>query len=257
MSLSYVSEARLRPYLELCTNEEDAMRLHGESMLMGSALLSVVALVEIALRNRVHGQIGSDFGEEQWLTRMPNSVPLQKSEQNLRLKAIKQAKQDRYSKLNNREKQQLENLAYPEGLPEGIKPQTRSKKRQEMISVNEGEVVAHTTIFFWKRFFAPEYEPTLWKRSVKRVFPNKKLNRSDVSSHVETLYRARNRLAHHEPMYGDRLENAIRSLEFVRENMDVRSPSQSGPLCSFTESQHRLLLEKKELFDEAWSRLAL
>lgn len=224
-------------------------------MLIGSALLSVIALVEIALRNRVHSQIGVDFGEKNWLTTLPSPVPLQKSEEAVRAKAVKDAQKDRYSKLTNQDKRQLDRIAFPNGTPENIKPATLSKRRQETITVSEGEVVAHTTIFFWKRFFAPEYEPTLWKRSVKRVFPNKKLERSQVSSHVETLYRARNRLAHHEPMHGRRLDEAIESLEFIRQNMDVREPSESGPLCVFTDSQHRNLLGKKAQFDDAWARL--
>lgn len=256
MSITYVSSARLRPYVDLCANEEDALNLHGEAMLMGSALLSVIALVEIALRNRLHSQIGKDFGEGNWLTVHPNSVPLHGSEENLRTKAVKQAQQDRYSKLSNQEKRQLDRVAYPQGLPTNIRHSTLSRRRQQSITIREGEVVAHTTIFFWKRFFAPEYEPTLWKRSVKRLFPNKTLERADVSKHIETLYRARNRLAHHEPMHGQRLEDAIQSLEFIRQNMDVRRPSNTGPLCIFTDFQHRNLLDKKAQFDDAWDKLS-
>ncbi len=255
MSVKYVSDARLRPYSDICDNEKDAIELHGEAMLIGSALLSVIALFEIALRNRVHSQLGKDFGTNDWLVTVPNSVPLAKSELDLRSKAMKQARQDRYSKLTNTEKRNLDAVAYPDGLPAGIKHTTLSKKRQSVITVSEGEIVAHTTLFFWKRFFASEYEPTIWKRSVKKVFPNKQLNRPDVSQHVEVLYRARNRLAHHEPMYGARLEQALVSIKFVRENMDVRIPSADGPLCLFTESQYRQLLGQKAQFDEAWRRL--
>ena len=255
MSVTYVSTARLKPYADLCANERDALELHGEAMLIGSSLLAVIALIEIALRNRVHSQISESFSEPNWLTADPSPVPLQKSEEGLVKQARKQAQKDRYSKLTNKEKRLLDNIAYPNGVPNTIRHDTLSKKRQEAIALSEGEVVAHTTIFFWKRFFAPEYEPTIWKRSIKKLFPNKTLSRADVSKHVETIYRARNRLAHHEPMYGERLNTAIRSIEFIRENMDVKTPSANGPLADFTNAQYQNLLGRKAQFDGAWIRL--
>jgi hypothetical protein len=253
--LQYVSDARIAPYRALCKNDADAIELHGEAMLIGSALLSTLAVIEIALRNRVHAQVAHDFGIDTWLTTNPSPVMLQNSELSAVAQAKRQAQQDRYSKLTNAQKRILDATAYPNGVPPNMAHKKLAKRRQEAITVTEGEVVAHTTLFFWKRFFAPEYEPTLWKRSVKRLFPNKTLSRADVSEHVETLYRARNRLAHHEPMHGQRLERAISSVEFIRQNLDCRVPSDDGPLCIFSRVQFENLCERKNAFDGSWQRL--
>lgn len=256
MAEVYVSQARLQPYLAVCKNLEDALDLHSEAMLIGSTLLSLIAMIEIALRNRLHQQMGTDFGNKDWLTTDPCPVPLQPSEIDVRSKAVRQARMDRYSKLTNKEKRQLDLVAFPQGMPETIKHSTLSKRRQSVITLKEGEVVAHTTLFFWKRFFAPDFEPTIWKRSARKLFPNKTLSRSDVSVHVETLYRARNRLAHHEPMYGPRLNNAIAAAQFVRENLDCRFADPNGPLCRFTQNQYTTVVARKAEFDEAWRRLS-
>jgi hypothetical protein len=253
--LQYVSEARIAPYRALCKTDLDAIELHGAAMLIGSALLSTLAVIEIALRNRVHAQVAADFGDDNWLTTNPSPVELQNSELSAVAQAKRQAQQDRYSKLTNAQKRVLDAVAYPNGMPALIKHKTLAKRRQESITVTEGEVVAHTTLFFWKRFFAPEYEPTLWKRSVKRLFPNKTLSRSNVSEHIETLYRARNRVAHHEPMHGQRLERAISSVDFVRMNLDCRIPSNEGPLCIFSQAQYENLQDRKVVFDKSWQRL--
>lgn len=255
MTLSYVSLARLQPYVDLCGTEDDALALHGEAMLLGSTLLSTLASIEIALRNRIHSQLGTDFATLNWLTTAPTPLPLRDSELKHIVDAQRQARRDRYSKLTNLEKRQLDRLAFPCGIPPNIKHQKLSTKRQQQITLSEGEIVAHTTLFFWKRFFAPDYEPTLWKRSIKKLFPNKTLSRSAVSEHIETLYLARNRLAHHEPMYGPRLEKALRSVAFVRENLDSRFPDANGPLALFTQVQFENLIEKKAVFDDAWHRL--
>ncbi len=255
MPLNYVSSARISPYKKHCKTDAEAIELHNECMLIGSALLSVISMIEIALRNRVHTQIAKDFGRQDWLTINPSPVPLGSSETSAISQAVRQAQQDKYSKLSNSDKLKLNAVAYPHGVPPNITHKRLSKKRQEKISVTEGEVVAHTTLFFWKRFFAPEYEPTLWDRSVKRTFPNKTLGRSDVSAQIEIIYRARNRLAHHEPMYGLRLRQAVSAVDFVRLNFDSKFPDQNGPLCIFTQFQHDNLMAKLHHFESRWKEI--
>lgn len=104
----------------------------------------------------------------------------------------------------------------------------RAKKRQEQLTVSHGQIVAQLTFYFWKRLFADNYESSLWKRSLKKVFPNKTLSRAEVALQMEVLYQMRNRLAHHEPIYGARLENFISALTFVETNLGTRHPNRES-----------------------------
>jgi hypothetical protein len=224
-------------------------------MLLGSALLAVISVIEIAMRNRLHAQIANDFGSKTWLTDNPLTVSLMPRDIKLIKDAIKQAQRDKYSKLTNGQKRQLDLRAYPQGVPTNIKQSTLLKGRQQTIRIAEGDIVANTTIYFWKRFFAPEYEPKLWKRSVKKVFPNKSLRRADVSVHVEQLYKTRNRLAHHEPIFGDKLRRASDSVDFMLWNFDSRRPSDDAPLKLFAERPYNHFKKRTHEFQALWDEV--
>ena len=67
--------------------------------------------------------------------------------------------------------------------------------------------------------YSSDYEEALWKTALKRTFPDKKLKRSDISPHLETIYQTRNRLAHHEPVYGWRMSEVLKAIDFVINNL--------------------------------------
>ena len=93
-----------------------------------------------------------------------------------------------------------------------------------------GQLIAQLTLFFWKRLFSSDYEEALWRRSLKRLFPNKRMGRADVAAHLEVIYQARNRIAHHEPVYGDRLKEVLRSVDFILRNFGTPHPSDDAIL---------------------------
>lgn len=256
MAVRYVSSARLRPYLQVCEAEETAIELHNEALLLGASVSGVIALIEIAMRNRLHQQIGTDFLDPDWLTSGRSLVPILDRDKSTIVRAEAQAKDEKIVKLSSGELEYLDKKAFPRGVPQNANHKTVQNSRRKQIDVSEGEVVANITLGFWKRLFAPEYERTLWKRSTKRLFPNKTLERSTVSRHMETIHATRNRLAHHEPVFGERLKKAMEAIEFVRLNLDSRYPDENGPLCVFTEVQYRNLIAATGVFENAWERLA-
>lgn len=105
------------------------------------------------------------------------------------------------------------------------------KARRAQITVTEGKVIADLTLHFWKRLFGPDYEQTLWRTSLKRTFPNKKLKRADIADHLEQIYQSRNRLAHHEPVVHTRFSGTMKAIQFVIENLATQVPSNSTPLA--------------------------
>lgn len=168
---------------------EDAIELHQTTMSLGVSIMAVTGLIEVSLRNAVCHVMNRNFGGNHWLrTPPPNSFKWAYLETSSITKATKQAQRAAYSKLSGIQKNALDSLAYPEGVPRNEKHNMIAKKRQSKITVPDSQVIAQLTIYFWKRLFSENYEQTLWKPALKTVFPNKTLNRSDVADNLEVIY---------------------------------------------------------------------
>ncbi|MDE4173678.1 hypothetical protein PXK01_05900 [Phaeobacter sp. PT47_59] len=201
--------------------------MHQATMSLGVAILAVTGLIEVSLRNAVCHALDRDLGAAGWLRSPPPSLKWAGLEVLSIKTASKHAQRAAYSKMTGGEKSALDPAAFPGGVPAGIKHRKLAQKRQETITVVDGQIVAQLTMFFWKRLFSEHYEKALWKRSLKRVFPNKTYDRSLIASHLEVIYETRNRLAHHEPIYGRRLEAILSAIDFV-------PYSPSNPLISLS-----------------------
>ncbi|QCI78960.1 hypothetical protein E6W36_03225 [Hankyongella ginsenosidimutans] len=117
----------------------------------------------------------------------------------------------------------LDALAYPYGRPANTTHAKRAKDRRKRIPVSTGKVVAELTLYFWKRLYGPEYEQTLWRPTLKRTFPDKRIKRADIASNLENIYQARNRLAHHEPVLHKRFNDTISSLRYIIERLETKT----------------------------------
>lgn len=253
--VDYISEERLRTYEDHTDRRERAIALHNQTLQLGSSLMSMIALFELALRNSTNMRIIETFGDDSWLISGRNTVPLLQKEQNAIKTATKHAKKAAYAKLSYKEKGYLDAFAFPGGVPLGTNHEQKANARQGLFVVSHGQVVSQTTFHFWKRLFSPEYSSSLWKPSIKKVFPNKNLKRSDVSRSLEKVYAIRNRVAHHEPVYGDRLHEVIEALDFLRDNLGAKAGETNTVFQSFSRLQHLRLRMDYESFMEAWRTL--
>jgi len=76
-----------------------------------------------------------------------------------------------------------------------------------------GKVIAELTFGFWRYLLDARHQATLWAPALRHAFPHLRPRvRSQVYDRVERLHRLRNRVAHHEPLYGLPLEQAWREL---------------------------------------------
>jgi hypothetical protein len=116
------------------------------------------------------------------------------------------------------------------GVPAYLTREQHAKIRQHALSVPNNQVVAQLSLSFWKRLFSPEYESSLWRPVLKRIFPDKALRRADVAVQLEHVYQARNRIAHHEPVYGYRLRDTLAAIDFIVTRLEQREPSLTTPL---------------------------
>lgn len=227
-----LSPERLGALNRLTGNVKAAIELHQETLKLGAALMNVTASIEIALRNAICENLGAHFGAAGWLLNPPAPFQWKEPEKKKIALALESARRAEYSKLSQADKHALDAFAYPNGRPANVSHLKRAKDRRAHLAVTDGKVVAELTFYIWKRLCGPDYEHTLWKSTLKRVFPHKKIKRSEVADHLENLYQARNRLAHHEPVLHGRFENAVAAIKFIVRHLHATPPSENTPLAN-------------------------
>ncbi len=253
--IDFISAERLKTYESHTDRQKKAIALHNHTLQLGSSLMSMIALLELSLRNSTNQRLADDFGDDEWLLPGHTTLPLKPYECNAISSAQSNARKAAYSKLSYKQKTFLDAFAFPGGMPAGTTHKVAVKRRQALFVVSHGQIISQTTFSFWKRLYASEYEDELWKPSLKKVFPNKALKRSDISTSLEIIYATRNRVAHHEPVYGRRLDDAIRALDFIRNALGARKGEDDTSFKRFSKVHHLRLQMDYQSFVEAWHTL--
>jgi hypothetical protein len=241
--LRFLSPERLSALHILTGSYEAAIELHQETLRLGSALMHVTATIEIALRNSICENLSHHFGVPNWLTQTPVHFKWRDPERKKITSALDSARRANYAKLSQAEKSALDNLAYPNGRQPNTSHLQRAKDRRNRIIVSEGKVIAELTLYFWKRLYGPEYDQSLWRTTLKKTFPHKKLKRAEIATQLEQIYQSRNRLAHHEPVLHKRFLDTMNAIQFVLNHLEADVPSTETPLAKLLEND---FLEVKE-----------
>lgn len=79
-----------------------------------------------------------------------------------------------------------------------------------------------------------DYGAALWKPVLRKLFPNKAINRVDVASHLEVIYEARNRITHHKAVIDGRLDRLMESIEYITFNFGAKKPGEDAILAQMT-----------------------
>jgi hypothetical protein len=66
-------------------------------------------------------------------------------------------------------------------------------------AASHGQIVANLTLDFWRYLSVTKREKSLWIPALHRAFP-RGTDRTQVDREIDSLYRLRNRVAHHEPI---------------------------------------------------------
>jgi len=245
-----LSPERLANLTALTGSPHIAIELHQQTLNVSARLMTVIANVELALRNTVCENLTTFFGTPGWLTHPPAPFQWRKTENQNAQKALESARRSTYSKMTQAEKAALDAKAFPSGRPPNTSHLQRATQRRRQIIVSDGKIIAETTFYFWKRLYSPDYEQTLWRPTLKRTFPNKKMTRAQVAEHLEYIYQARNRLAHHEPVLHKRFQDTITGIIFLCENMAVTAPSKVTPLAKLVATNlDQVMTEAQQLHD--------
>lgn len=82
--------------------------------------------------------------------------------------------------------------------------------------LSHDDLVAELKFSFWVGMLGPRHDKDLWRRAVHRGFRAKGgKRRSDVHGRMNALRRFRNRVAHHEPIFGNALQMHTEALEAI------------------------------------------
>jgi hypothetical protein len=238
---AFLSSERLAKLRQLTGSNRDAIELHQQMLKISTALMGVTAIIEIALRNAICDRLSVHFNHSGWLLAPPPSFVWEDSEKQKIKEATRNARRAAYSTKTQAEKRALDQLAFPNGVPAGLSHKDHSTARQGAIQLSTGQIIAQLTLFFWKRLYSDDYEQSLWRTALKRVFPNKALKRSKIAENLEKIYQTRNRLAHHEPVYGKRLTETLEAIDFLFVNFGAKNSDSVTPLAKLLEEDRREL----------------
>ncbi len=248
-NIKLLSEERLNAVIERADFEDSnigalTIKIHQEAISLGGALMSIVAVIEIALRNTVCDNLDQHFGSKTWLSIDP--PPFKERDQGTIKKALTDARRAKYAKLTRLEKDEFELLVYPDGRPENTPHHDRVVKIRNQIPISQGDIIAQLTVYFWKRVYGSEYEHRLWKQTLKQTFPNKEIARSYIADQLEIIYQTRNRLAHHEPVLFERFDDAINAIQFIAQNLDQPAPNPDSPLSNLLACDIKKITQQAE-----------
>jgi hypothetical protein len=247
---AFLSGERLATFQKITGSTTEAIRLHQQMLQFGTTLMSVTAILEIAVRNAICERITALLGGGGWLRTPPAPFIWEPSEKSKIGQAEASARKAAYAKMPHGMKKSLDAAAFPNGIPHGHTHEEVSKARQKTIVVADGQVIAQLTMAFWKRLFSTEYEHTLWNRSLKHIFPDKQLKRAHVAVQFEEIYQARNRIAHHEPIYDKRLERVLKAVDFVVEQFGTADATGKTPLAKLLDDDLKVLLAEATALEE-------
>ena len=163
-----VSPERLAPYRAAAGAEPAAaLRLYAWNATISAALYVPLQGVEVTLRNALHQQLAQVYGTT-WYTN--TATGLTPSE-------------------TRRISQAVANL-------------TRSGK-----PTSPDRVLTELSFGFWVSLLGhgPAYEMRLWRKALYKAFPHAKLSRRQAHTPLDRLRTLRNRIAHHEPIFGRHL----------------------------------------------------
>lgn len=161
----HFSQARLGRYRATCDGDQArAARAYVNNMLLAEAMMPMLSVLEISLKNSIHRQLSASHGRIDWWTTWAQD-PL----------FAWQARE-----IGN----------------------ARAKLKRRTETATPDKIIAELTFGFWSSLFNAHYQSILWK-DLRLVFPRcpkSQRQRHTVSSALNQIRHLRNRVFHHEQL---------------------------------------------------------
>ena len=111
----------------------------------------------------------------------------------------------------------------------------RQEQKRKLSPVSTDAIVADLSAGFWVALLSTSYEvPYAWRYNLKRIFPNdNQLDRKTAHGMSERILNLRNRIAHHEPIYGLALYQTYAELQRLVAAMCADTDAFARSNCTF------------------------
>ena len=218
------SKDRLHRLQTIYTVDDLALVLiHEQLNELSGAIFASVLIFEVHLRNLVSHQLLQMFGAGWYDVNVFSSKPsLKNAVKMTRDRAYRNA----FSKLTSTDRRALRIGTA------GTKKQ-RDKQASKKLIITDGDIISHFYFSFWRTLFSKSYEPQLWNFGLRKLFPQKTVKRGNVSEHLETIYKVRNRIAHHEFIHPSLCREYIKSVNFLTRNLSLKGFVRKGRMYKF------------------------
>lgn len=206
-----LSQARFARYLATAGgNEASAMELYEWNTLMAQSLYVYLQCWEITFRNKVDSFLRWKFGSE-W--------PYDDN------RAVRTLTNDEKRRLNE--------------------TKTRQAQQRKQTKVSTDAIVADLSAGFWIALLSASHDvPYAWRYNLQRIFPNdRRLDRKTAHEMSERILSLRNRIAHHEPIYGLPLSQTYAEIQRLVSSMCVETNQFAQKNCTFAN-----LVQKRPVF---------
>jgi len=184
-----ISAPRLGPYLAACdSGVYQAVRLYTWNVEVAAAFWGCVHVLEVGMRNAMHGQLVSRFSRDDWW-----DAP------EVRLHNVTQGQLQTARRSADR---------------------TAGKARRLLVP---DDVVASLSFGFWSGLLGPggpfQYETQFWQPALRKAFPGHAGSRKSLHKEVDSIRLFRNRLAHHEPVFARHLAADLATILHVAQHI--------------------------------------
>lgn len=161
----HFSAARLGRYLASCGGDEErAARAYVSNMLLAEAMMPMLNVLEIALKNAIHRRLSILYGRPDW-----------------------------WEAWNG-------NAAFQWQLREVVSAKAKLGRRAEAATTDK--IIAELALGFWSSLFNVHFQTVLWK-DLRLIFPRcpkPQRQRHTISSALNQVRELRNRVFHHEQL---------------------------------------------------------
>lgn len=98
-----------------------------------------------------------------------------------------------------------------------------------------GKVIAELSFGFWTGLISKIYEKRLWVPHIYKAFPAHRVNRRMLYGRLNNIRNLRNRIAHHEPILGNHLEEEYKKILEITRWIDPTTADWIASTNCFTE----------------------
>lgn len=207
---------RFQRYVSLCDGHRDkAFELYAWNMELGLALLRDISALEVALRNAYDAAISARWnGSNHWLLDFDSPF--------LRTIIVVQ-------------KGQLQDQSYL--VRRDI---LQAVQRAGGARVDPGKIVAELGFGFWTRLTETRFEKQFWVPYINHAYGSR-VDRSRVHDDLRNIRLLRNRIAHHEPVFGFPNRNAALEVPAIHPAIMRTLHELSGTAAEYIQSTSRVL----------------